>query len=181
MEKTHEDNCDKWIGGICDCANPGAKLIYPDEELEYVTFKKPKKKKKPLTESQLKEAKRKLCVKDAKEISKKLNPVCAYCGIGRPQRQVHSHHIFSEGLNKAMSADVDNLLTLCSLHHQALVGRSQGGFSFHGSPSEATNWLIENMHDKYYELRDRSRITVPLDMNFWINKRTELKQQLKNL
>ena len=153
------------------------------EELTYVHFVNPVKKKKPPTEKQLKEKKRKLCVGVAKEIAKLLNPCCAYCGVGRDKRMIHSHHIFHEGLFKAMSADVDNLLSLCASHHQGgMYMRSNDGFNFHNSPRESTEWLMENMPERYAILKDRSfKSAQPLTIVFWENKHQELKKQLKEL
>ena len=149
-----------------------------ETELEYVRYAKPKKRKKPPTEAQLKEAKRKQCVKIAKEISKLLCNKCEYCGVGREQRMIHSHHIFHEGLFKAMSADVENLLSLCASHHQGgMYMRSNDGFNFHNSPRESTEWLMENMPERYAILKERSLKSEPLTMQFWENKLVELKEE----
>lgn len=137
-------------------------------------MKKTPLKKKSKTDQQKKESLRKKCVAKAKEISKRNNPFCEYCGTDT--RVLHSHHIFSEGLNKGMSADVDNLITLCWLHHLGgLKFVSTKIFSFHGSPADATAWLIENRPKKYKELLKRSRIVEPKTLKFWEEKLEELK------
>lgn len=138
---------------------------------------------KKLTRQQQTEKVRKECVKIAKEISKiKDKHTCQYCGIGKPQRQVHSHHIFHEGMFKAMSADPDNLLTLCATHHQGGVWmRSNSGFNFHNSPRESTEWFMEHYPERYKLLKERSLIFVDLSLEFWKNKKELLKEELKKL
>lgn len=140
-------------------------------------LKKPKKKKEP-TELQKVEKLRKKCVDIAKKINKEQsNYKCQYCGKGKPERMVHSHHIFSEGLNKAMSADVDNLITLCWVHHLGgLKFVSTKIFSFHGSPADATAWFIEKYPELYEKLRERSNTYQKLDRIFWENKLIELQK-----
>jgi hypothetical protein len=139
--------------------------------------------KKTKTQQQLTELARKRCVKIAKEISKKKDGYkCCYCGIGKPQRQVHSHHIFHEGLHKSMSADPDNLITLCATHHQGgMWMKSHGGFNFHNSPRESTEWVMEKYHKRYKELKQRSLKAKKCDIIFWQNKKKELDEHLKIL
>jgi NAD-specific glutamate dehydrogenase len=79
---------------------------------------------------------------------------------------------------KAMSADHDNLISLCATHHQGGVWmKSSSGFNFHNSPRESTEWLMENMPERYKELKGRSMIKVHLDYQFWEKKHAELKEQ----
>ncbi len=120
---------------------------------------------------------RKKCVELAKKISKeKDNYKCQYCGIGKPQRQVHSHHIFHELMFKSMSADIDNLITLCATHHQGgLYMRSNDGFNFHNSPRESTEWLMEKYPERYKSLKERSRNMPLCDLQFWQEKYNMLK------
>lgn len=135
------------------------------------------KKPKPKTDQQLNEAMRKKCVDKAKEISKIRDGYkCQYCGVGKPQRMVHSHHIFHEGLHRGMSADHDNLLTLCASHHQGgMWMRSNDGFNFHNSPRESTEWFIEHYPERYAELKKRSQKAIHCDIIFWTKKLEELK------
>lgn len=141
------------------------------------------KTKKKITEQQKTEKLRKKCVTIAKEIAKiKDNYKCIYCGIGKPQRMVHSHHFFHEGLYKSMSADVDNLLTLCASHHQGgLYMRSNDKFNFHNSPRESTEWFIEHYPERYRELKERSVKFVDLSYKHWEEKLAELKVEYDNL
>ena len=119
----------------------------------------------------------------AKEISKKYEGnKCQYCGVGREQRMIHSHHIFHEGLFKAMSADVDNLLSLCASHHQGgMYMRSNDGFNFHNSPRESTEWLLENMPERYAILKERSLKLEPITEKYWEQKKAELTLELAKI
>jgi len=140
-------------------------------------------KKKKLTDQQLTEKMRKKCVALAKIISKTQEDYkCQYCGVGKPQRQIHAHHIFHEGMYKSMSADVDNLISLCATHHQGGTWmRSSTGFNFHNSPRESTEWLMENRTEQYNILKERSKKFVKLHIIFWENKFKELKELEANL
>jgi len=130
--------------------------------------------KKKKTSQQTTTALRKRCVKMAKDISKHLDGYrCCYCGVGRPQRQVHSHHIFHEGTYISMSADPDNLITLCAHHHQGgMWGKSNDGFNFHNCPRESTEWLMEKFPERYAALKKRSQLNQHIN---WENKLGELK------
>jgi hypothetical protein len=123
-------------------------------------------------------------VAKAKKISKIRDGYkCQYCGIGTPQRQVHSHHIFHEGIYKSMSADPDNLLTLCVLHHQGGFGFRLSGdsFNFHNSPRESTEWFMENYPERYNTLKERSKLLVSLTIEYWQNKELGLDEIIKNI
>lgn len=142
---------------------------------------KTKKLKKP-TEQQLIEKTRKKCVQKAKEITKlRDNFKCCYCGVGKPQRQVHSHHIFHEGMFKLMSADPLNLITLCATHHQGgMWMKSSTGFNFHNSPRESTEWLMEKYPERYAELKKRSLVYFKADLNYWTQLLKELSKYSNN-
>ena len=138
---------------------------------------------KKKTSQQITETLRKKCVAKAKEISKiKSKYICDYCGIGKPQRMVHSHHIFSEGLNKGMSADLDNLITLCWLHHLGgLKFVSTKVFSFHSSPSDATAWFEDKYPERYQKLKLRAREYIKCDLIYWQKKYEGLTEMLKKV
>lgn len=141
------------------------------------------KTKKKLTEQQKKERLRKRCVALAKVIAKiKDDYKCIYCGIGKPQRKVDSHHFFHEGLFKSMSADVDNLLTLCTSHHQGgFYMKSNDKFNFHNSPRESTEWFQEHYPERHKELKERSMKFVDLTYQYWETKLIELKKQFNEI
>src|SRR3990167_4049610 len=62
---------------------------------------------------------RKKCVEIAKKKAKELvNYTCEHCGRTKKDGwQIHGSHIYSEGVYKSMSADVDNILALCATCH----------------------------------------------------------------
>lgn len=137
-------------------------------------------KKKEKTDQQKTEAMRKKCVAIAKILSKIRDGYkCCYCEIGKEQRRMHSHHIFHEGLHKSMSADVDNLITLCATHHQGgLWMKSHDGFNFHNSPRESTEWIMEKFPERYQKLKERSWKSQHCDIIFWTKKLADLKEEL---
>lgn len=137
------------------------------------------KKKKTKTDRQKTEAMRKKCVAIAKILSKIRDGYkCRYCGVGKPQgKQVHSHHIFHEGSHKSMSAEIKNLITLCASHHQSFAGNKYA-FSFHGCPTESTEWLQENW-EYYKEIKILSQKSIHCDIIFWTKKLANLKEELE--
>ncbi len=122
---------------------------------------------------------RKKCVNKAKEINKFLSErKCDYCGV--IGRAVHSHHIFSEGLHRAMSGDVDNLICVCWLHHLGgLHFVKSTTFSFHGTPTEALEWFKGKYSKQYKRLLKRSQQSIQAGEYFWKNKLEKLNKQLK--
>lgn len=122
---------------------------------------------------------RKKCVELAKKIARaKAKFICAYCGMGEPNRQTHGSHIYSEGKNPNMSADVDNILCLCWLCHMGGLHKvSAKRFSWHGTPREAQDWFEDKYPDLYRTLRDRSNQRYDVDFE---KKYYELKEIIKN-
>ena len=141
-----------------------------------ISSKVKSKTRKPKTEQQIVERMRKRCVQLAKDISKERDGWrCCYCKVGKPQRRMHSHHFFHEGLYKSMSADIDNLITLCAMHHQGGFGwKSHDTFNFHNTPAESTQWFIDNYPERYAALKERTKTTQQLNMLYWNNKYLEL-------
>lgn len=120
---------------------------------------------------------RKKCVEDAKKIARiKANYKCAYCGLGEPQRQTHGSHIFSEGIYKSMSADVDNILCLCAIHHAIIPGRKPTGWNWHAYPDQSWEWFMSKYPELYQELKLRTQKCRKIN---WIKKREKLKRELK--
>lgn len=121
---------------------------------------------------------RKKCVDLAKKIVKiKAGWKCAYCGTYR-QKNLHGSHIYSEGVYKSMSADVDNILPLCAAHHMAASAWNRAAkWSWHGTPVEAMEWFMENYSERYDILKARSRKTQQADLSFWEDKYKQLKQE----
>lgn len=135
---------------------------------------------KTKTPQQQTEKLRKKCVALAKQIAKERDGYkCQYCGVGKPQRQVHSHHIFHEGLYKSMSADPDNLITICAAHHMAGKWIKATGFNIHGSPRESTEWLMGKYPERYAKLKKRSQKITKLDERFWQRKLEALQHEIE--
>ncbi len=126
---------------------------------------------KPRTESWW----RKKCVADAKELAKiRDDYTCLYCGRKKPEVQIHGSHIYAEGAHKSMSADVDNILSLCYTHH--IGGYNANQPSWHNDPLEMVAWFKE----EYPELADTLRIRAQKCRRInWEKKRTELRKELK--
>lgn len=137
---------------------------------------------KKKTDQQLKEAERKKCVTIAKQIAGIRDKwKCQYCGLGRPQVMTHGSHIHSEGLNVSMSADPDNILTLCWKHH--IVGKFNNAknWNWHGSPKEAVEWFKNKYPDLDKKLEERSRKSQVCDIYFWKKRKILLKVELNEL
>lgn len=105
---------------------------------------------------------RKLASTLAKKIARtKANFICAHCGLGEPQRMTHGSHIYAEGRNRNMSADVDNILCLCWLCHMGgLKTVSTKVWSWHGTPREAQDWFEGKYPELHKTLRLRSQDTM---------------------
>lgn len=126
------------------------------------------------------EKKRRKAVLLAKQISKILsNYTCQYCGKRKPQVSVHSHHIYSEGQYRSMSADINNLISVCLTHHNPLYRTNE--MSFHNTPREMNEWFDEKYPELSKELREKSKKSVLCDEIFWDKKIDELKKQLSQL
>lgn len=131
--------------------------------------------KKKLTDQQKTEKLRKRCVAIAKEIAKKRdNYKCQYCGRTKDTVAIHSHHIYNEGCHKAMSADIDNLITVCFTHHCSSWNSKEP--SFHKNPMEMADWYKEHYPEKHAELKARTQIYQKTDFIYWTKKLEELKQ-----
>lgn len=122
---------------------------------------------------------RKRCVELAKKIvRKKAKFTCEYCGASEPARKTHGSHIYAEGFNKSMSADLDNILCLCWLCHLGgLKTVRTNRFSWHGTPKEASDWFDKKFPKRSNELRKRSRNTTVCTLEFWQKKYEELKKE----
>ena len=123
---------------------------------------------------------RKKCVHLAKRIVRhEANYKCDYCGFGEPDRTTHGSHIYSEGLNHGMSADLDNILCICATHHMAASPWNRASkWSWHNSPAEAMDWFREKYPEKAEELRLRAQNPIKRDFK---KLHEELKERWKNL
>lgn len=122
---------------------------------------------------------RKKCCEIAKKIARlKTNNICEYCGS--KDRQTHGSHIYSAGLYKNMSVDVDNILSLCWLCHMGGLYnvRTDKRFSWHGTPLEAMEWFMKKYPERYQKLKLRTQKIYKVNFE---KKREELKKQLAEL
>jgi hypothetical protein len=104
---------------------------------------------------------------------------CAYCGKAKPQVSIHAHHIYNEGVHRSMSADIDNLISVCFTHHSSTWNAKEP--SFHKNPMEMADWFRDTYPERYEKLKERSRITVQLSEQYWENKYKELKNYEKEI
>jgi hypothetical protein len=138
-----------------------------------------RKKRKPLIKDN--EYYRKKCVELAKRIVRhQAEYKCAYCGMGEPQRVTHGSHIYSEGANHGMSADLDNILCLCWIHHGSsnYLKTKESELSWHKSPAEAMDWFREKYPERAEELRLRHQHPIQKDFK---KHYEELKEIWNNL
>lgn len=134
---------------------------------------------KKKTPQQLKTLLRKKCVKIAKTIAGERDGWrCQYCGVGRPQVMTHGSHIYSEGLYPSMSADPDNILTLCWKHHICGQFNSAKNWNWHGSPREAIAWFQEKYPQLDKKLKARARKPVVCDYQYWEKKYQDLTKKI---
>jgi len=97
----------------------------------------------------------------AKKIARmKVGYQCAYCGKGEPFNQTHGSHIYSEGVYKNMSADVDNIMCLCASHHSVVPGRGVSSWNWHAHPGESWEWFMENYPELHQTLKKRTQDTM---------------------
>lgn len=130
-------------------------------------------KKKVKTDQQKNTALRKKCVTLAKQIARQsVNYKCEYCGQGEPLKRTHGSHIFGEGTNPNMSADIDNILCLCATHHIGGYWKNSNEISWHESPAEMMEWFMEKYPDRYRFLKERKNTYQKID---WKKKLEELK------
>ena len=94
---------------------------------------------------------RKKCVNKAKlEAKERDNWTCQKCGKPVEGKNAHGSHIYNEGTYKSMSADVDNILTMCYYDHINW---------WHKNPLEASEWFKTKYPELYKTLRERARKT----------------------
>ena len=122
------------------------------------------------------EVMRKLCVDLAKTIVKIIaGYVCAYCGRKKPDVAIHAHHIYNEGVHKSMSADIDNIISVCFTHHLGSWNTKEP--SFHRNPQEMADWIREKYPERMKTLKQRARGTIQCDLYYWTNKLKELSAE----
>ena len=124
--------------------------------------KKPKKDKPPTWW-------KKQCVQLAVVIAKERDKyICQKCGKKVEGTNAHGSHIYNKGTYTSMSADSDNLQTMCFYCHM---------YWWHRNPLEAAEWFKTNFPDLFKTLRERSKMP-PRSMN-WKKRYDELQEEYK--
>jgi len=120
---------------------------------------------------------RKKCVTWAKlKARERDNDSCQYCGASRANGYViHGSHILPEGAYVSMSAEPDNIIALCAVHHLAgsnpRMGKSEP--SWHGDPLLFSEWFNKKWPGRYQKLFLKARELKVID---WEKKWKEIKQ-----
>lgn len=117
---------------------------------------------------------RKKCVTWAKlEAKERDNFICQKCGKKVEGMNAHGSHIYNEGTYRSMSADPDNILTMCYYCHINW---------WHKNPISAAAWMWEKYPELTEKLRKRSQIIKVIDWKKrWeeiINRYTPIKQNV---
>jgi len=102
--------------------------------------------------------------------------VCAYCGA--THRVTHGSHIFAEGKNNNMSADLDNILCLCAYHHAMIPGRQPGDWNWHAYPAESILWFQRKYPQRWERLKDRSNSHYKVNFEDHFKKLKEMANEL---
>lgn len=119
---------------------------------------------------------RKKCVEIAKDKAKERDGYkCRHCGSTKEQGwRIHGSHIYSEGIYKSMSADIDNIIALCAKCH---VGggawANKSTQSWHEDPMYFSDWF----RDKYPELAKTLRLrSQKVQVINWEARYKEMKE-----
>lgn len=107
---------------------------------------------------------RKRCVAWAKKTAKERDKyICQKCGKKVEGMNAHGSHIYNEGTYRSMSADPDNILTMCYYCHINW---------WHKSPLDAAAWFKEKYPELFKELRKRAQTIVIVN---WQKRWEEIK------
>lgn len=107
------------------------------------------------------------------------NWTCLHCGRSKEQGyQMHGSHIYPEGVYLSMSAEVDNILTLCAKCH---VGggawKNKSIPSWHEDPVYFADWYREKFPELYLKLRKMSQTSEVIN---WEIRHKEMKAWKEN-
>lgn len=113
---------------------------------------------------------RKKCVVWAKlEARKRDRDQCQYCGATREQGySIHGSHILPEGAYVSMSAEPDNIIALCAVHHLSGVNPRMGKKepSWHSHPLLFAEWFRlkwPGRKEQLYKKAQESLKNSPID------------------
>lgn len=127
------------------------------------------------------------CVTLAKRIVRhKAGYKCQYtneegeeCGIGEENGgQTHGSHIHCEHVHHAMSAELTNILCLCSGHH---VGMGNVTPNWHKDPRLMMRWFERTFPEQAMELDGMLKEKKQIGAKEWQEKYEELKEIWNNL
>ncbi len=97
---------------------------------------------------------------------------CEHCGRSKEQGwRMEGSHIYPEGVYKSISADVDNILCLCSACHNL---PSENRPTWHNDPIYFGDWFRNKYPERYEVLKERARKSQQADLWFWEQKWKEL-------
>ena len=118
---------------------------------------------------------RQKCVTFAKKLRRTLQGfMCEYCGKREPDVATHGSHVYSEGVYRSMSADLDNIICLCFTHHlNSWNGKEP---SWHKDPVTMVAWFNEKYPERAASLKERARKPQQADLFFWEKKWGELQE-----
>ena len=120
---------------------------------------------------------RKKCVTWAKlEARRRDGDRCQFCGVSRKQGySIHGSHILPEGAYVSMSADPENIIALCAVHHLSGANPRMGYKepSWHGDPLFFASWFKKKWPGRYEKLLLKARKLKVID---WEKKWKEIKQ-----
>ena len=122
------------------------------------------------------------CVVIAKLLARaRDNDTCQFCGKSKGQGYViHGSHVLPEGTYKSMSADVDNIIALCAVHHLSGANPRMGSKepSWHGDPLYFAEWFNKKYPGRHQELRIRAQVMKIVN---WEQKYKELYALFKEI
>src|SRR3990167_7895746 len=102
---------------------------------------------------------RKKCVAWAKTKAKERDGwKCLHCGRTKEQGwQMHGSHILPEGTYISMSADPENILTLCAKCHTGGMWKNAKEPAWHTDPVYFGRWTEEKFPGLYDKLRKKAQ------------------------
>ena len=96
---------------------------------------------------------RKKCVARAKLLAKERdNYTCQRCG--KMPDKIDGSHVYPEGTYHGMSANVDNIKSLCSYCHL---------YWWHKDVISARDWFAKKFPERFKKLKALSRLTIKKD------------------
>ena len=119
---------------------------------------------------------RKKCVAIAKEEAKKRDKyACQHCPRTKAQGyQMHGNHIKPEGVYPGLSADEDNIITLCARCHVGGAWKNDSEPSWHEDPLYFADWFEKKYPGKKQMLNELAQSVLHQVIN-WEKLYKEIK------